>query len=66
MTNQIYSTIAQFCALNPAFKPGGVRGLISNETTNGLKESGAIVRIGRKILIDNAKWFAWVEAQNQN
>lgn len=60
-----YLTVAQFCEQHPAFKYGGVRSLIFNETTNGLKESGAIVRIGRKLLIDEPKFFAWVESQNQ-
>lgn len=41
---------------------GGLRFQIFNEETNGLKASGAIVRMGRKILIDEAKYFAWIEA----
>lgn len=64
MSNPIYSTVTQFCEQYPAFKPGGVRGLIFNESVNGLKASGAVVRIGRKILIDNSKWMAWVASQN--
>jgi hypothetical protein len=48
-----------------AFKTGGLRSLIFNEHTNGLAKSGAIVRIGRKVLIDETKFFAWIESQNQ-
>jgi hypothetical protein len=61
----IYLTVNQFINKNPAFTLGGIRALIFNEISNGLAQSGAIVRIGRKVLIDEAKFFAWVEAQNQ-
>lgn len=59
-----FSTVKQFTDKKPAFTTGGLRSLIFNETTNGLKESGAIVRIGRKLLIEDSKFFAWVSAQN--
>jgi hypothetical protein len=65
MTTLIYLTVNQFCDKHPAFTTGGVRALIFNENTNGLAKSGAIVRIGRKVLIDETKFFAWVAAQNQ-
>lgn len=44
-----------------AFTIGGLRNQIFNENTNGLKQSGAIIRLGRKILIDEVKFFAWIE-----
>ena len=59
-----YLTVNQLCEQHRAFKAGGVRGLIFNETTNGLKQSGAIVRVGRKVLIDESKFFNWIESQN--
>ena len=59
----IYLTVNQLCDEYPAFKKGGVRALIFNEHENGLAESGAIVRVGRKILIHVPKWFGWVESQ---
>ena len=58
-------TVKQFPTKHPAFTTGGLRSLIFNEDSNGLKASGAIVRIGRKVLIDEAKFFAWIESQNQ-
>ncbi|MDP1664999.1 MAG: hypothetical protein Q8L79_07710 [Methylobacter sp.] len=60
-----YLTVNQLCDKHKAFKIGGVRAQIFNEEKNGLKESGAILRNGRKILINEAKWFAWLEAGNQ-
>jgi hypothetical protein len=58
----IYSTIAQFPTKHPAFTKGGLRHQIFNADKNGLSASGAIVRMGRKILIDETKFFAWIEA----
>jgi hypothetical protein len=60
----IYSTVNQFTDKYQAFTKGGVRALIFNENSNGLAKSGAVVRLGRKVLIDESKFFAWVESQN--
>ena len=59
----LYSTVNQFTDKHPAFTKGGMRALIFHERTNGLTQAGAIVRIGRKVLIDEAKFFSWIEAQ---
>lgn len=58
----VYSTVTQFPTKYPAFTKGGLRFQIFNAETNGLGASGAIVRMGRKILIDEQKYFAWIEA----
>ena len=59
----LYSTVQQFVEHHPAFTHGGMRAQIFNEDTNGLKEAGAIVRNGRKVLIKESAYFAWLEAQ---
>lgn len=59
-----YLTVSQFCAKHPAFTIGGIRSQIFNESINGLKEYGAIVRNGRKVLIYEPKYFSWLEAKN--
>lgn len=56
-----YLTVNQFCEKHPAFKVGGLRFQIFNEDKNGLKKSGAIIRNGRKVLINEFKYFAWLE-----
>lgn len=61
----IYSTVRQFVERHPAFKIGGLRSLIFNEKANGLAKAGAIVRIGRKVLIDETRFFDWVQLQNK-
>jgi len=64
MTIPTYSTVKQFCEKYPAFTYGGIRNNIFHEETNGLKSAGAIIRNGRKILINEEKFFAWLEAKN--
>jgi hypothetical protein len=56
-------SIDQLCERYRGFKPAGVRWLIFNEATNGLKASGAILRIGRRVYIDPAKFLVWVDSQ---
>lgn len=58
-------TVPQFAENNPAFPAGGLRWQIFNEEKNGLKAAGAIIRVGRKVLIDTDKYFQWVYSQNQ-
>ncbi|POZ51170.1 hypothetical protein [Methylovulum psychrotolerans] len=60
-----YLTVNQFCEKHKAFKIGGVRSQIFNQETNGLKKSGAIVRNGRRVLINEPKYFTWLELGNQ-
>jgi hypothetical protein len=50
-------TVVQFSQKHPAFPIGGLRFLIFNEHKNGLAKSGAVVRFGRKVLINEAKFF---------
>ena len=69
----VFFTVAQFSERNRAFTEPSVRNLIfkgePRESTlglipgNGLVEAGAIVRLGRKVLINEERFFAWVEAQ---
>lgn len=64
-------TVRQFAEKHPAFQQGSLRNLIflaeSRNTSKG-KIAGnglgfALVRIGRKVLIDEAKFFNWIDAQ---
>ena len=57
-------TVVQFSKNNPAFPIGGLRWQIFHEDKNGLKDAGAIVRVGRKVLIDADRYFDWVYSQN--
>jgi hypothetical protein len=57
-----YLTVNQFIATHKAFSYGGMRALIFNANSNKLASSGAITRIGRKILINEDLFFEWVQA----
>ena len=65
MEQPVFLTVSQFSKKHPAFPIGGMRYRIFNEHKNGLAESGAIIRIGRKVLIDEAKFFDWVVLENK-
>lgn len=68
---RILYTVRQFSDKYPAFSQGSLRNLIflasERHTSNGkIPGNGldvALVRIGRKLLIDSAKFFAWIDAQ---
>ena len=69
-------TVAQFADRHPAWTQAAIRNLIhkaesrhsskGNIPGNGLIEAGAIVRLGRKGLIDEQRFFVWIEAQRQS
>ncbi len=74
-SSNAYVNVRQFSERNPAFTEPSVRNLIfkadQRESSlgtipgNGLIEAGAIVRIGRKVLISEQRFFAWVEGQRK-
>ena len=67
-------TVKQYATINSAFTEPALRNLIHKATPrhssrgeiagNGLVEAGAILRIGRKVLIDHVRFVAWIRAQN--
>jgi len=59
-----YSTVKQFSQKHEAFPEGGMRHRIFHADTNGLAESGAIVRDGRRVLINEDKFFQYLEGGN--
>ena len=57
-------TVNQLAEKHQALTQGGIRWDIFNEDENGLKESGAIMRHGRKVLIDEALYFSWITGKD--
>jgi hypothetical protein len=47
------------------FSEGQYRWWIFNAENNGMAESGAIVRIGRRIYIDEDGFNRWIESQQR-
>ncbi len=68
-------TVKQFAQRNPSQTEPALRNLIfkaePRQSTrgeipgNGLIECGAIIRVGRKVLIDEARFFEWVRRPNR-
>ena len=59
-------TVNQFADKHPAFSVGGLRWQIFNAVNNGLGESQAIIRLGKRVLIDEDYYFKWVYAQQKS
>jgi hypothetical protein len=67
-------SVGQFSELHPAWSEPALRNLILNAEDrlssrgeripgNGLQQAGAILRVGRRVLIDEAAYFRWIAAQ---
>ena len=54
-------TIAQFCDKHPCFRQGTLRFMI-HQDKNGTGISSTIIRVGRRILIDEEKFFKMIRA----
>ena len=71
----VFLTVDQFSERNPAFTSPTLRNLIFKAEArqyskgkipgNGLLECGAILRVGRKVQIDETRFFEWVRQQNE-
>ena len=59
-------TISQFSVKHGFISNSGLRFQIFNEKNNGLEMAGAIVRVGRRVLIDEERYFAWIDSQQKN
>jgi hypothetical protein len=53
-----------FAERHPAFNIGSLNWILFHRESNGLQESGAVVKLGRRLLIDEEKFFDWVREQN--
>lgn len=72
MTQRTLLTVRQFAEKHSAFTQGSLRNLIFNAqprvtrkaTIPGNGFDACMVRMGRKILIDETKFFGWLDQQN--
>ena len=61
-TSQFF-TVEQFADKYPAFTPSSLRWLLFNRASNGL--DAAVVQLGRRVLIDEAAFVAWLRDHRQ-
>jgi hypothetical protein len=72
MTQRTLLTVRQFAEKHPAFSQGSLRNLIFNAQPRVTRKAAipgngfdvCLVRMGRKILIDEDKFFAWLDGRN--
>jgi hypothetical protein len=71
VSTQVFYTVAQFTTVEPAFTVGSLRKLIFNASPrqssrgeiagNGLLECGAVVRQGRRVLVDRTRFLEFMK-----
>ena len=59
-------TVRQFAQRHTWITLGGLRWLLFNRKFNGLEKSGAIIMLGRKLLIDEQLFLQWLRHQGQD
>ncbi len=62
MTKALF-TVRHFSSKHPAFTEPSLRNLIFKAKGNGLEI--AIVRLGRRVLIDEAAFFQWLDSKSK-
>lgn len=63
METPTFLTVRQFSEKHPAFPIGGLRHRIFHESQNGMKAAGVIVRNGRRVLINEERFFEWLAGE---
>jgi len=58
-------TVNQFTEKHPAFTVGALRWMIFNAKDNDLQQSGAIIRLGKRVLISEERFFSWVDSKQE-
>ena len=56
-------SVPQFSLIEPAFTQASIRWLLFHREKNGLLQSGAVVQLGRRVLLRPKLFRAWIDAQ---
>jgi len=56
-----YITVQQFVERHSWPPIGGLRHLLRQRKSNGLEDCGAVTLVGRRVLINEIKFFNWME-----
>jgi hypothetical protein len=57
-------SVKKFCEKHTSFKNGGIRNLIFNSQSNGMKQAGVLLKIGKNVYINERKFFDWIDKMN--
>jgi len=63
--NKRYLTVTNWNNHHDWPRNGGLRYLIFNRKTNGLDQFGVVKKVGKRVLIDEAAFFAWIANQSK-
>lgn len=58
-------TVSDLAEAEPALTVGGIRADLLHRRTNGLAESGAVIRRGRLLLLHRERYMSWLLAHGQ-
>ena len=58
-------TVKELAQAEPALPVGAIRADLIHRRTNGLAESGAVIRRGRLLLLHRERYMAWLLAHGQ-
>ncbi len=61
-----YFSVALFSQKHPAFSDKSLRFMIFKEHENGMAKHGVVVRVGRKVLINEQNFMTWIESHSSN
>jgi hypothetical protein len=62
METQLLS-VSQLAKKHPGITEGAVRWDLFNRSKNGLADSGAIIRRGRRVLLDEPRYLEWLRSR---
>jgi len=62
--SRVLLNVKQFAQQQPALTEGGIRWDLFNSKRNGLAKSGAIIRRGRRVLIDPDRYLEWLSRRS--
>jgi hypothetical protein len=63
MTTTTILSVRQLAERHPAFTESSLRWLLFEADKNGLATSGAVLRVGRRVLFDEQKFLRWLESR---
>jgi hypothetical protein len=58
-------TVRDLARVEPALTVGGLRDDLFHRTTNGLQQSGAVIRRGRRLLIHRETYMQWLMSRGR-
>jgi len=58
-------TVQQYVDSHPYHTIGAFRWILFNRASNGLSKSGAVIKLGKKILLDSERVEEWENSQRE-